>query len=314
MPGQLPGATTQGGKMRVTGCSRRRFLSTTLLAMLALPLAHAWAAPFASDRITVRVEGSGPDVILIPGMNSSPRTWASTVAAVPGYRYHLVQVSGFAGQPAGANKDGAFLVPVAEEIARYIKDAGLKQPAVVGHSLGGTFGMLVAARHPDALSRLMVVDMVPNLGAVFAGPGADAHKVQMVADRVATAIASATPEQRRQNATATIAGMVDNEAMRSIGVEDSLASDPAVGSRAYRELLTTDLGPELPRITVPVTVLYIQPKAVPVPAAQFDAGYKAWYAGVPHVTLTRIDDSAHFIMWDQPDRFQAALKAFLAGQ
>jgi hypothetical protein len=28
------------------------------------------------------------------------------VAALPGYRYHLVQVAGFAGQPAGGNKEG----------------------------------------------------------------------------------------------------------------------------------------------------------------------------------------------------------------
>lgn len=300
--------------MRFTSLPRRRFLNVTLAAALALPLGGALAAPFSSERITVRTEGSGLDVLLIPGMNSSPRTWASTVAAVPGYRYHLVQVAGFAGQPAGANQDGPFLVPVAEEIARYIKEAGLKQPAVIGHSLGGTLGLVLASRHPDALGRLMVVDMVPNLGAVFAGPGANAARVQMVADRVAGAIASATPEQRRQNATATIAGMVDNAAMRPIGVEDSLASDPAVGSRAYRELLTTDLTPELPKIAVPLTVLYIQPKAVPVPAAQFDASYKAWYGGAPHVTLKRIDDSAHFIMWDQPARFQAELKAFLAGQ
>ena len=48
-----------------------------------------------------------------PGAGSSTSTvWTrtsssltSTVAALPGYRYHLVQVSGFAGQPAGGNKE-----------------------------------------------------------------------------------------------------------------------------------------------------------------------------------------------------------------
>ena len=163
--------------MSFTMISRRRFVAATVAVMAALPLAGAAAAPFASERITVRLEGSGPDVVLIPGLNSSPRAWASTVAALPGYRYHLVQVSGFAGQAAGANKSGTVAAPVAEEIARYIGESNLKQPAVIGHSMGGTIGMMLAARHPESLSRLMVVDMVPYMGPLFAGPGASPEKV-----------------------------------------------------------------------------------------------------------------------------------------
>ena len=33
---------------------------------------------FASDRIGVSVEGSGPDVILIPGLSSRPAIWDTT--------------------------------------------------------------------------------------------------------------------------------------------------------------------------------------------------------------------------------------------
>ena len=300
--------------MRFTLLSRRTFIAVVLAAGAALPLTQALAAPFASERITVRTEGSGPDVVLIPGLNSSPRTWASTVAAVPGYRYHLVQVSGFAGQPAGANKEGNVAAPVAEEIARYIKEADLKGPAVIGHSMGGTIGMMLAARHPDSLSRLMVVDMFPYLGMFFAGPGAGPDKVTAVADQVAAGMRAASPEQRRTNANATIAGMVDTESMRAGAVSDSMSSDADVSIRAYRELIVTNLIPELAKITVPVTVLYVQPKTVPIPAAQFDAAYRGAYSPVKALTLTRIPDSAHFIMWDQPARFQAEMKTFLNAQ
>ena len=62
-----------------------------LLALLLLPLAAACAttaadpAPaFSSDRISVQVQGSGPDVVLIPGLSSHPDVWRDTVAAVPG--------------------------------------------------------------------------------------------------------------------------------------------------------------------------------------------------------------------------------------
>ena len=45
------------------------------------------------------------------------------------------------------------------------------------------------------------------------------------------------------------------------------------------------------------------------------AATNAWvigYAGLPGATLKRIDDSAHFIMFDQPEVFYGALDAFLA--
>lgn len=136
--------------------------------------------------------------------------------------------------------------------------------------MGGTIGMILASRHPDALSRLMVVDMVPFLGTFFAGPGAAPAKVEAVADGIAAGMRAASPEERRKRANDTIVGMVDTEAMRAGAIEDSMSSDPDVGTRAFRELIVTNLIPELSRIRVPVTVLYVQPKSVPLPAAQFD--------------------------------------------
>jgi pimeloyl-ACP methyl ester carboxylesterase len=289
--------------MHIPEFTRRHFMAFTLAVVVGTPATDTMAASFASDRITVRTEGSGPDVVLIPGLNSSPRAWASTVAAVPGYRYHLVQLSGFAGQPAGANGTGAVIPPVAEEIARYIKETGLQRPAIVGHSLGGTLGIMIAERHPDVLSRLMVVDMLPYLGLGIAGPNASPEAVRAMADRMTAGAASATPEQRRQRSVATIDGMVKNAAMRPVGLEDSLASDPEVSARVYREIIMTDLRPELGNIAVPVTVLFARPQVTG----------KAWFDPVQQLTIKGIPDSAHFIMWDQPARFQAELKAFLIG-
>lgn len=290
--------------------SRRRFLAAAAALAVALPMADALAAPFASDRITVRIEGTGPDVVLIPGVNSTPRTWATTVAALPGYRYHLVQISGFGGQPAGANKEGAVIVPAADEIARYIKETGIK-PAVVGHSLGGTVGMTLASRHPDALSRLMVVDMFPYMGMLFAQRGATPEQVAQVADRIAAGMRAVPDAERPARAAATIGSMVNTASMRPIAIEDSVKSDRDVGARAYREVIVTNLMPELAKVTVPVTVLYVQPNGAPLTPEQLDGIYKYGYGQVKNVSLKRIEESAHFIMWDQPTRFQAALKAFL---
>lgn len=168
----------------------RAILTTTALAaVLGLtPVAamaqHAHGAPaaaahghhhaaFESGRLHVRVDGEGPrDIILIPGLSSSPEVWDSTVAHLgAGWKVHRIHVQGFAGAPAKANAEGDVAAPVAEEIARYIRENGLSKPVVVGHSMGGTMGMMLAARHPDLVGKLMVVDMVPFMGAMFGAPG-----------------------------------------------------------------------------------------------------------------------------------------------
>jgi pimeloyl-ACP methyl ester carboxylesterase len=291
-----------------------------LLAFLLLPLAAACAtAPdsppqpaFASERIAVEVAGSGPDVVLVPGLSSSPQVWRSAIAAVPGYRYHLVHVSGFAGRAAGANASGPIVEPVAEEIARYIREAGLKKPAIVGHSLGGAWAIMVAGRHPDLVSKAMVVDMMPFLGAMFGGPTATPESVRPIAEQMRAGIAASAGEARRRQIEQTIAGMVRTEALRPQIVEHSLASDPAASGQAMYDLVTSDLRPDVARIKVPLTVLFVTPHGAPVTDAQMEQYYAMSYAGAPQAVLKRIPDSYHFIMLDAPERFQSELTAFLA--
>jgi len=289
-----------------------RFLALLLLVPLAASCATTPAAPaFASERIGVTVTGSGPDVVLIPGLSSHPDVWASTVAAVPGYRYHIVHVSGFAGRPAGANATGPVLIPVGEEIARYIREAGLRRPAIVGHSMGGSWAMIVAGRNPGLVSRVMVVDMMPFLGAMFGGPGATPESLRPVAEQMRAGMSAGTGEARRRQVEGMIATMVRTESLRAGVVAQSLASDRAVSAQGFYDLIVTDLRPDLARIGVPLTVLWVMPPGAPLSEAQMAAYYQASYAGAAGAAIRRIPDSYHFIMFDQPEAFQRELREFL---
>lgn len=284
-----------------------------LALLLLLPFsAPVLAAEFSSDRIGIEVRGEGPDVVLIPGLSSSPEVWDSTVAAVPGYRYHLVHVAGFAGRPAGANAEGPVVAPVAEEIARYIREAGLERPALVGHSLGGFWSMMVAARHPGLTSRIIVVDMMPFMGAMFGGPTATPDSVRPMAEQIRQALATAEGEARQTQNEQTIAAMVRTESMRPAAVRHALDSVPAVSGQAMYDLVTTDLRPELAAIDVPFAVLWVHPPTAPVTPEQMAFFYRASYANAPGATVTQVQNAYHFIMWDEPEAFQTALRAFLA--
>lgn len=291
----------------------RRELLIVIAALAGLLAGPAWAQGFRSDRISVTTTGTGPDVVLIPGLGSTRDVWKELVAAVPGYRYHLVQVNGFAGHPARGNAGtGPVAAPVAAEIARYIQAKRLRAPAVIGHSLGGTMGMMVAARHPDAVGELMVVDMLPFVGSMFGTqPNATPATLKPVAAAICARLAAATSDERRKTIEGTIATMVRTERRRPEAVKASLDSDPDVAARAYAELIVTDLQPELARIRAPVTVLYVRAPNAPVTEAQMDAFYKTSFANVPQARLKRISDAWHFIMWDQPAAFQDEVRAFL---
>jgi pimeloyl-ACP methyl ester carboxylesterase len=288
-----------------------RRIALFLLAFLALAQPAA-AKGFASDRITVTVVGSGPDVVLIPGLSSSPDVWRSTIAAMPGYRYHLVKVAGFDGAPVGANASGPVLVPVADEIARYISESRLKSPAVVGHSMGGSMALLIAERHPGLAARVMVVDMMPFLGAMFGATGPDT--LGPVAAQIRDGIAKGNGDTRKKQVEATIATMVRTENLRPSAVAQSLASDPVVSGQGMYDLIVTDLRPDLVKVKVPLTVLWVVPQGAPLTQAQMEGYYRASYANAPQAVLTYIPDSYHFIMYDQPERFRQELRAFLTAK
>jgi pimeloyl-ACP methyl ester carboxylesterase len=178
-------------------CHRPRFHIMLLAILAAIGVFggnHAHSTPLVSDRIAVTVTGQGPDVMLIPGLASSGAVWDPTVKQLSGrYRVHVVQVAGFAGAPVGGNAEGPVLDPLVEAVDGYIKSAGLKSPAVIGHSMGGLTGLILARRHPEDLSRLMIVDSLPFYAVLFS-PAATVEAVKPQAAAMRDAMAAMSPE------------------------------------------------------------------------------------------------------------------------
>jgi pimeloyl-ACP methyl ester carboxylesterase len=295
---------------------RRGLLIGALLVLAACATAPTELANshqvFNSDRISVESRGSGADVILIPGLSSSRDVWNTTADALDdNYRVHLVHLNGFAGAPVGANGEGLVSAPVAEEIARYIRESNLQRPAVIGHSMGGSIGMMLAARHPDAVGKLMVVDMFPFMGNMFGGPAATPDSVRPIADQIRAAMRLAPQGVVSEQTTATINTMVRTEAARPEIIEHARLSDVGVTANAFHELITTDLRPELTNITAPITVLYVIPPQMPLTPEQYDGFMRMSYASVPSARIVKIEESYHFIMIDQFDRFMSEVNTFL---
>ncbi|MEY4555721.1 MAG: hypothetical protein RL093_840 [Pseudomonadota bacterium] len=277
----------------------------------AAPMAQASSTAFRSDRLSVEVVGAGPDVILIPGFASSREVWRAEAERLKAtHRVHLVQLAGFAGEPWG-HGDGPFVQPMADEVARYIREGGLVRPTVVGHSMGGMTAVLLAQQHPDLMGRVMSVDSLPFFSALF-GPHVTAETARPFADQAAAGMLAADDAGFRASQAQGAVGLARDPATRAAMVEWSMASDRRAMASAIREVMTTDLRPGLAAMTTPVWAVYASDAEGGAPAAMADALWGREYAALPGVRLIRVDGSRHFIMADQPARFAELMDQLLA--
>jgi pimeloyl-ACP methyl ester carboxylesterase len=281
--------------------------TTTAAATTATP---APPADFRPTRFFTHVEGSGPDVIMIPGLGSSRDVWKDEAAHLTAhYRVHLVQIRGFAGYPAPKDATGPMLQTIVTELAQYIEVLKLDKPAIIGHSMGGLIGLMLAAQHPQDVGKLMVVDAYPYYGAIM-DPSASPEQIkeqakggrQMMLDEPATNFL--------HDENAVVATLVKTPDKRPQVIFWMANSDRKTLTTAYYEDVTTDTRAEISKIEAPLTVLYAF-DASSQSQKDIDKGFHDAYAAAPHATLIRIDNSAHFIMLDQPQKFDDAVQKFL---
>ena len=266
---------------------------------------------FTSDRLSVEVIGAGPDVVFIPGYASSRETWRAEAERLSTtHRVHLVQLAGFAGEP-WSHGDGAFLQPMLDELARYVREGGLDHPAVIGHSMGGLSALMLAQQHPELVGRVMSVDSLPFFSALY-GPQVTAETARPYADRTAQALLVMDEPTFRAGQEQTAIGMARNEATRAAMVGWSMASDRQALAGAIRDVMVADSRPGLASMTTPVWAVYASDANGGAPAEMADAMWAREYADLPGVRLVRIDGTRHFIMADQPDRMAEQIDAFLA--
>lgn len=270
---------------------------TCIACALPSPVALA-GTPFSSNRFSVETQGTrrdgGYDVILLPGLASGPAIWRGVTPLLTGHRVHLVHVAGFEKKPAGGNAQGKILLPIVEELARYIESRNLRHVAIIGHSMGGTLAMMLALRKPALINRAMVVDMLPDGSGMIGGTSAGLGYLAA---------------QLNGYFTGTKAGrqLLADMVRKTPGGRDS---DPRVISQSLAELAQTDLTPRLASFPCPLSIVYATPADAQM-AAEQKRRYRAAYASARSAKLTAIGPSGHMIMLDQPRQFATTVKDFL---
>jgi pimeloyl-ACP methyl ester carboxylesterase len=278
-------------------------------AVTVSPRAHAQTSLTQFDHISIAVTGRGAPVVLIPGLSSPRETWDGTVAALAAnHRVYVVQINGFGGDDPRANLQPGILTGAVAELDGFLAREKRKGVAVVGHSMGGVIALMLAKTHPADVSKLMIVDALPWVGALFGAQ--QVAQVEAPGKALRDQMMALYGRPNPANDQAVAANNALKPESRARIAAWSARADPRVSGQALYEDLTTDLRGDIIGIAQPITL--VVPFGGANPQAQAEAVYRAAYATAPRFTLVAIGDSGHFVMLDQPAAFEAALTRFLA--
>lgn len=104
--------------------------------------------------------GQGPPIMILPGLLGSTDNWRGIAQQLaPHYTIYLVDHRNH-GQ--SFHSDVMTYEAMAADLAGLITRLGLTDPVLIGHSMGGKVAMQLAQTDPNALSKLIVIDITPR--------------------------------------------------------------------------------------------------------------------------------------------------------
>lgn len=302
--------TRRGGLAAIAGAL---CVGTTLVAGAPTPPAAA-----AHPSFRVEVTGQGRPMILIPGFMSSGDTWKSTVARYQDrFRCHVLTLAGFAGVPPIKEP---LLATVRKELVAYIRAERMDRPVIVGHSLGGTLALTIAAENPAMTGPLVLVDSLPFL----AGAQMQAKNLEEAKASIAAMHAYMSTQTRAQFEAYVKAGTAtefmvtrpgDHDVIRAWG----LASDQRTAADAMAELMGIDARLDVAKITAPTLVLgtwvglqeQLKKYGMPLERVDVIRTFDEQFTKLSKLHFAVTDTARHFIMYDDPAWFFAQLDPFL---
>jgi pimeloyl-ACP methyl ester carboxylesterase len=294
-------------------------LSSAVLALLICGAGALHAQPVGTAMVgTIKVERHGDrgrPIILIPGLEGGPWVWQQTIDHLQKtHVVYAVTLAGFDGVPVPEGAGDLFDRADAS-LLQLIEQQKIDNPVLVGHSIGGTLALRFAGEHADLISGVVAVDglpIFPGMDRVSAG-----QRLAMAA-QTREKMATVTPDQFRAQGLVYMQriGVIDQQVAARYAPMNA-RSDIKATAEYMADDLMSDVRPGLKNANVPI--LEISPYNAPdfshapmvMSEAQKTAYYQSLLANAPNAKVVSISPSRHFVMLDQPMKFQQTLDGFL---
>ncbi|WP_299714741.1 alpha/beta hydrolase [uncultured Tenacibaculum sp.] len=282
-------------------------MKNVILLCIAFVFSVSIYAQKESQPIHVKVTGKGNPVILIPGFTVPGDIWNPLVKKLENnYECHTVTLAGFGGK---APIEFPWLPKVNQSLKNYIVKNDLQNATIIGHSLGGTIATWLAAQKEIKLSKIIIVDALPASGAlmipnfnpenlVYESPY---NKQQLAMDDTAFA----------QLATGMSKGMSLKASAQEQIKNWILQADRKTYVYGYTDYLKLDLREDLKNISIPVSIIAA---SKPYGAEMVKQTYNSQYKNLKNYNFILAENSAHFIMLDQPSWFLEQVQMILSSK
>src|SRR5437868_1554141 len=111
-------------------------------------------------KLFYRELGQGQPIVILHGIFGSSDNWL-TQARILSANYHVFSLD--LRNHGQSPHDDQFDYPVmVEDLKEFVDEHQLKDPIILGHSMGGKVVMNFALTYPEALAKLIVVDIAPK--------------------------------------------------------------------------------------------------------------------------------------------------------
>jgi len=259
----------------------------TILLIITSFSVNAQDQPFK-----VEVIGKGEPILLFPGFTCTGDVWNDTVTELSqDYQCHVFTFAGFGDVPAIQKP---WLPKIKEGILSYIAEKQLKNPIVIGHSLGGALALWMATES-NSYKKLIIVDALSSTGALMMP---NFKSEYMVYDSPYNKqLLEMNTTDFEAMALQMVTGMTKDTSKQEIIKDWMLQADRETYVYGYTDLLKLDLREDLSKIKVPVTILAA---TEPYGYDTVKATYKTQYKELAEYDIKFAEGSAHFIMYNQP--------------
>jgi esterase len=111
-------------------------------------------------KLFYRESGEGQPLIILHGLFGSSDNWYSHAKTfAPYFKVYLVDQRNHGQSPHSDEFDYKILT---EDLEEFVEEHAIKDPVIMGHSMGGKTAMNFAVKNPQKLSQLIVSDIVPK--------------------------------------------------------------------------------------------------------------------------------------------------------
>lgn len=268
-------------------------------------------------RIHLRIEGEGPDLVLIHGANGSIRDFTFELMGRLTDRYRVIMVDrpglGWSGRANGPYKgvwrsQAEAPAVQARLMQKAVDQVGVTRPIVLGHSYGGAVALAWAIDRPEDTAAVVLLGAVSNPWPGSLGPLYQINSTRIGSALVIPLISAFAPMARIEDTVAAIFepqptpdGYLDH-----FGPELTLRRTTLRANAQQVNSLrphVVEMATQYPDLTLPVEILHgTDDTIVPLrvhsePLAQL----------LPNATLTRMEGVGHMPHHADPDAVEAAI-------